>query len=84
MTAQLTVRIGNWPAGSFRQEVSMLFRRHSPWKAGILFYDSRDPRIVVPNRFGVGWTLNLANKWSWAIVGVLGAAVVYSRRVRSA
>jgi uncharacterized membrane protein len=61
----------------------MLFRRRtSPWKAGILFYDSRDPRIVVGNRFGVGWTLNLANRWAWALLGAFGAAAIYSRRVR--
>jgi len=62
----------------------MLFRRRkNPWKAGLLFYDSRDPRIIVRNRFGVGWTLNLANKWAWAILGTLGVAALYSRRVGS-
>jgi uncharacterized membrane protein len=61
----------------------MLFsRRTSPWKAGILFYDRRDRRIIVPNRFGVGWTLNLANKWAWALAGAFGAAAMYSHRVR--
>ena len=62
----------------------MLFlKRTSPWKAGVLFYDSDDPRIVVRNRFGIGWTLNLANKWSWALLGAFGVAAVYSHRVRS-
>jgi len=61
----------------------MLFRHTNPWKAGILYYDSRDERIIVPNRFGIGWTLNLANKWAWALLGAVGAAAVYSRRVRS-
>ncbi len=61
----------------------LFFRRRNPWKAGILFYDPRDPRIVVRNRFGVGWTLNLANKWAWALAGAFGVAALYSRRVRS-
>ncbi len=62
----------------------MLFwRRKNPWKAGILYYDAHDPRIVVRNRFGVGWTLNLANKWAWGLAGAFGVAALYSRRARS-
>jgi hypothetical protein len=76
-------RCGKLPADTFQEVFFMLFRRRTPWKAGILFYDSHDRRIVVPNRFGVGWTLNFANKWAWAIVGAVGAAALYSRHVRT-
>lgn len=57
-----------------------LTRRH-PWKAGIVYFDSRDPRILVPNRFRFGWTLNMANPWAWALAGAFTAAMIYSRRV---
>src|SRR4030095_30185 len=94
---RLRVRVTFWPNScrsnsnalesnlhtSLREAIMLFRRRTSPWKAGILFYDSRDPRIVVGNRFGLGWTLNLANKWAWALVGAFGAAAIYSRGVRA-
>jgi uncharacterized membrane protein len=32
------------------------------WKLGLFYYNPDNPRIFVPKRIGIGWTLNFA-KW---------------------
>jgi len=39
------------------------------WKGGILYYNPNDPVIFVGRRDGAGFTLNLGNPWSWAVLG---------------
>ena len=39
------------------------------WKGGILYYNPDDPVIFVGRRDGAGFTLNLGNPWSWAVLG---------------
>ena len=48
---------------------------------GGVFYDApRDPRVWVPKRWGLGWTLNFAHRASWwwvlAIVGLASLAAL--------
>jgi uncharacterized membrane protein len=44
------------------------------WKA--IFYSNRDdPALFVPKRFGIGYTLNFANPWSWAVLVLISAMV---------
>jgi uncharacterized membrane protein len=31
---------------------------------------------------GIGWTLNMANRWSWLIVGAVALAIVISKVLR--
>src|SRR5262249_417441 len=38
------------------------------WKGGILYYNPNDPVIFVGRRDGVGFTVNLANPWSWLVL----------------
>ncbi len=33
----------------------------SNWKLGLFYYCTEDPRVIVPKRLGVGWTVNLAS-----------------------
>ena len=41
---------------------------HNPWKWGLFYYDTSDPRILIPRPIATyGWTINFANKISWAI-----------------
>ena len=48
------------------------------WKAGIFYVNPGDPSIVVPRRFGIGWTLNLGNWRSWlALAALVGATVLF-------
>lgn len=38
------------------------------WKCGVFYYNPDDPSLFLPERFGVGWTLNWARPAVWAIV----------------
>lgn len=44
------------------------------WVAGIFYCNPCDPSIVVPKRFGVGWTINVGRPGGWAII--IGLLVV--------
>jgi uncharacterized membrane protein len=46
------------------------------WVGGLFYVNRQDPAVVVSRRFGVGWTLNFGNPWSWAASAVIAAAVV--------
>ena len=46
------------------------------WKAGVFYWNPADPAVVVPKRFGIGWTINWARPLSWAIIAGLVLAVV--------
>ena len=39
------------------------------WKAGIFYWNKDDASLILPKRFGVGWTMNWARPAAWAIVG---------------
>jgi len=37
------------------------------WK-GSFYSNPGDPALLVPKRFGIGYTLNFGNPWSWAVL----------------
>ena len=39
------------------------------WKAGIFYWNKDDASLILPKRFGVGWTMNWARPVAWLIVG---------------
>lgn len=41
------------------------------WKLGVLYWNAQDASLFVPERFGIGWTMNLARPASWAIIAGL-------------
>ena len=41
------------------------------WRYGVFYYDSSNPKVWVPKRFGLGWTLNFAHSESYALLGFL-------------
>ncbi len=43
------------------------------WKWGLIYYNPSDPALMVERRFGIGYTLNLANRMSWVLVAGLVA-----------
>ena len=46
------------------------------WKWGMIYYNPYDPKVVVPKRFGLGWTFNFAHKFSWIfLLVIIGIAV---------
>lgn len=58
----LTVRMGYLGA---TEEVRRL------WKWGIFYVNPEDPRLWVPKRLGIGWTLNFSRPIAWVIMGLL-------------
>ena len=38
------------------------------WKLGVFYWNPEDPSLVLPERFGIGWTFNLARPAMWAII----------------
>ena len=42
------------------------------WKLGFIYYNPEDSKVLIPKRYGIGWTLNFANMWSYVfIVGLI-------------
>lgn len=39
------------------------------WKAGIFYWNKDDASLILPKRFGVGWTMNWARPAAWLIIG---------------
>jgi uncharacterized membrane protein len=46
------------------------------WKLGVIYVNSEDPSFLVERRFGVGWTINLGNRWGIVVLGGLLAVAV--------
>ncbi|MDO4443020.1 MAG: DUF5808 domain-containing protein [Slackia sp.] len=38
------------------------------WKLGIFYFNPDDPSIWLPERFGIGWTVNFARPAAWACI----------------
>jgi len=43
----------------------------SAWKLGLFYVNPEDPALMVPRRFGIGWTLNFARPGAWALLALL-------------
>ena len=48
----------------------------SPWRFAVFYFDENDPRIWVPKRTNLGWTLNFAHNASWLVLAALLLSVV--------
>jgi uncharacterized membrane protein len=46
------------------------------YRWGLFYFNRDDPSLLVPKRFGIGWTLNLARPGTWLIFGVIIAMAV--------
>jgi len=41
-----------------------------------MFYVNREnPDVFVPKRYGIGYTLNFGNRWSWAVLALILFAI---------
>ena len=45
------------------------------WK-GVFYSNADDPAVLVPKRYGIGYTLNFGNPWSWAVLALILLLVV--------
>lgn len=53
---------------------AMLADDDEHWKLGVFYWNSQDASLFLPERFGIGWTMNWARPAAWAIV-VAGVAI---------
>jgi uncharacterized membrane protein len=47
------------------------------YKLGIFYYNPDDSRVLVPKRYGWGWTFNFANYWSWLLMAIIVAMLIW-------
>jgi uncharacterized membrane protein len=58
---------------------------HTPdtaWKWGQFYYNPADPSLIVEKRFGLGYTLNFGNRWSWVLTAALFVPLILSIALR--
>lgn len=65
---------GGQGAGDGTRAVATTLDGH--WHLGVFYVDKDDGALVVPKRFGVGWTLNYGRPGAWVATGLLVLAVV--------
>jgi len=41
------------------------------WKWGLIYINPADPSILIEKRFGIGYTLNLGNRWTWLLLALI-------------
>jgi uncharacterized membrane protein len=41
------------------------------WKWGLFYVNPEDPSILIEKRFGIGYTLNFGNRWTWVVLVVV-------------
>lgn len=48
------------------------------WKLGIFYYNTDDPNLFLPARFGIGWTCNFARPLVWVLTaGIVVLTIVF-------
>ena len=52
------------------------FDDDASWRLGLFYVNREDPSVVVPRRFGVGWSMNWGNPRAWGLAALFVAAVV--------
>ena len=51
-----------------QDEDALLADEDEHWKLGVFYFNPGDASFIVPERFGVGWTMNFARPAAWAII----------------
>ena len=41
------------------------------WRWGLFYVNPEDPSILIEKRFGIGYTLNFGNRWTWVVLAVV-------------
>jgi uncharacterized membrane protein len=61
--SRATAAAGNAPVGDRTPDAC--------WKWGLIYVNPADPSILVEKRFGIGYTLNFGNRWTWLVLALL-------------
>ena len=51
-----------------QDEDALLADEDEHWKLGVFYFNPDDASFIVPERFGVGWTMNFARPAAWALM----------------
>lgn len=46
------------------------------WLLGMFYNNSDDPSIMVPKRFGIGWTINMGRPAAWALMALIAVLTI--------
>ena len=57
------------------EKLQQLWSDSANWKAGMFYNCQADPRVIVPKRFGIGWTINFARASAFPVLIVLAAFI---------
>jgi len=49
------------------------------WKLKFIYFNPENPRIFVPKRIGIGWTINMGRWQSFIMIGVIICIIVAIR-----
>ena len=61
-----------------QDEETLLADEDEHWKLGVFYFNPCDASFIVPERFGVGWTMNFARPAAWAVMlGVPVLSIVF-------
>jgi len=41
------------------------------WKWGMFYFNPGDPSVFIAKRFGIGYTVNFGNRWTWVVLAGL-------------
>ena len=58
-----------------REKLKQLWSDPANWKSGIFYNCKADPRVIVPKRFGIGWTINFARASAFPVLILSGAFI---------
>ncbi|MBQ3106411.1 MAG: DUF1648 domain-containing protein [Eggerthellaceae bacterium] len=57
-------------------DAPLVFDDDEHWILGIFYYNKDDAALFLPERFGIGWTINLARPAAWGIIAGLIVIIV--------
>lgn len=46
------------------------------WLLGVFYFNREEPSVFVPKRFGIGWTINLAQPLTWVFVVIFTLVII--------
>ena len=50
------------------EKLQQLWSDPANWKSGVFYNCKADPRVIVPKRFGIGWTINFARASAFPVI----------------
>ena len=62
-------------SGKPAQSTEPFNRDSSRWIAGVFYVNHENPRLLVPKRFGGGFTFNFAHPIAWVLMALLVAFI---------